>query len=566
MIVLKNEVKQLRKEVTLLRGGSGNEAKNEKLRVRWLGSAVTELQTEVAEVLRTRNASEELAERSRMRSELTLLRGDVAEVGRGIRSIGARITRIEATLGTIRVDIGTIKERSTQISRSCADVVSQMSAVQIEMKSCKCGAEIQHPTHYGSTGSFQHSNVIRNEIRKEHSNHHLRHSLLRSYSNRRIEERLMNLERKISIVSRKRELVEKRVIYENQDFFTKRLTDLESVQHSLSKQWFNVTREVTALSKLRESMVELFESVQTIEDKVDTNQPDIKREIARLDVNAARKAAELSLTREELGNLRRTVQALSVSASKLQEKSDQQQEMIANMNSSIVSLDLTQSLDTATNITHELEHVEDQYRLIVDALPGNCNDRDGLTLLAPGPGAPLLASCSKGWIVIARRIDGMVEFDRSWNDYAAGFGSPVNEFWVGNEALHRLTRDNCTRLRIDLVDIYGGHWSAEYEYFKVDSEEENYRLHVSGYSGNATDALSYQNNMAFSAKDRDLDISSTDCAANYHGGWWFSHCQHANLNGRYSLGLTWFQSPTNEWMAVASSEMSIQRKEECSII
>ncbi|XP_015523378.1 protein scabrous-like [Neodiprion lecontei] len=560
LIVLKNEVKQLRKEVTLLRGGSGNEAKNEKLRVRWLGSAVTELQAEVAEVLRTRNASEELAERSRMRSELTLLRGDVAEVGRGIRSLGVRITRIEATLGTMRVDIGTVKERSTQISRSCAEVVSQMSSVQIEMKSLKCRPEIS--MHYKDNPSLQHNNIY-NEIRRQHINHHTRHSLLRASSNRYIEERLMNLERKISMVSRKRGLVEKRVIYENQDYVTKRLTALETVQHSFSKQLFNISREVTAVSKVRESMVELFESVQAIEDKVDTNQPDMKREIARLDVNAARKAAELSLTREELGNLRRMVQALSVSASKLQEKSDQQQEMIGNINITLATLDLTQSLDTATNITHELEHVEDQYRLIVDALPGNCNDRDGLTLFAPGPGAPLLASCNKGWLVVARRIDGMVEFDRSWNDYAAGFGSPVNEFWVGNEALHRLTRDNCTRLRIDLVDIYGGHWRAEYESFRVDSDEANYKLHVSGYSGNATDALSYQNGMAFSAKDRDLDISSTDCAANYHGGWWFSHCQHANLNGRYSLGLTWFQSPTNEWMAVASSEMSIQRKQEC---
>lgn len=424
----------------------------------------------------------------------------------------------------------------------------------------KCGQDV--PPHYRNNPSLQHNNV-HNEIRREHVSHHLRHNVLRASSNRHLEERLMNLERKIAVVSRKRGLIEKRVIYENQDFLTKRLDTLETVQHGFSKQLFNVTREVTAMSKLRESMVELFESVQAIEDKVDTNQPDTKREIARLDVNAARKAAELSLTREELGNLRRTVQALSVSASKLQEKSDQQQDIIANINKTLTSLDMTRSLNKATNITHELEHVEDQYRLIVDALPGNCDDRDGLTLLAPGPGAPLLASCNKGWIVVARRVDGMVEFDRSWNDYAAGFGSPVNEFWVGNEALHRLTRDNCTRLRVDLLDIYGGYWRAEYESFRVDSEEDNYRLHVSGYSGNATDALSYQNKMAFSAKDRDLDISSTDCAANYHGGWWFSHCQHANLNGRYSLGLTWFQSPTNEWMAVASSEMSIQRKPEC---
>lgn len=116
-----------RKEVNALRGGSGNEAKNERLRVRWLGSAVTELQSEVAEVLRTRNASEELAERSRMRSELALLKGDVSEVGRSIRDLGGRITKIEAILGTIRLDIAATKERASLLSRSCADVSSQVS-------------------------------------------------------------------------------------------------------------------------------------------------------------------------------------------------------------------------------------------------------------------------------------------------------------------------------------------------------------------------------------------------------------------------------------------------------
>lgn len=122
----------LRKEVTSLRGGNGgggggNEAKNERLRVRWLGSAVTELKGEIAEVLRTRNASEELAERSRMKGELALLKGDVAAVGRGIRNLGGRIAKIEAVLGTIRVDIAAVKERFSLLFRTCADIASQVT-------------------------------------------------------------------------------------------------------------------------------------------------------------------------------------------------------------------------------------------------------------------------------------------------------------------------------------------------------------------------------------------------------------------------------------------------------
>ena len=112
--------------MNILQGGSSNEAKNERLRVRWLGTAVTELQTELAEVLRARNASEELAERSRMRSEIVLLRGDVAEVGRGIRDLGGRMTSLEASLGTVRMDIAAVKERVSQLSKTCADVSSQV--------------------------------------------------------------------------------------------------------------------------------------------------------------------------------------------------------------------------------------------------------------------------------------------------------------------------------------------------------------------------------------------------------------------------------------------------------
>lgn len=137
------------------------------------------------------------------------------------------------------------------------------------------------------------------------------------------------------------------------------------------------------------------------------------------------------------------------------------------------------------------------------------------------------------------------------------------EFWLGNEALHRLTSENCSSLRIDITDIYGKKWVATYEGVYIADAEDGYRIHVSGYSGNASDALEYQNNMQFSAVDSDRDISNTHCAQNYEGGWWFSHCQHANLNGRYNLGLTWFDGTRNEWIAVAFSEMKIRRRRNC---
>ncbi|XP_054012624.1 protein scabrous-like [Hylaeus anthracinus] len=598
LFVLKNEVKQLRKEVNAFRGGNGNEAKNERLRVRWLGSAVTELQGEVAEVLRTRNASEELAERSRMRGELALLKGDVAAVGRGVRNLGGRMAKIEAVLGTIRVDIVAVKERFGQLSRTCADIASQLSAVQVEVKSLGCelpsgdsGNSIVHRGEKNSEGEVASSSSTATEedskrFDTEHSSTSFRRRLSRrhGYSRRieehrmRTEERLKNLEHKVSLLAQRRVLLEKRLAYEKKEWpliLNKRMKSLEKSQAELSRRLSNVTEDAVSARTIGESFgLQLIDSLRVLGEAVEKNNSETKRELVRLGVNAARKGAELSLTREELSNLRRAVQALSVSASKLQERSDGQQEAIDRLNvtcSEDADRFPSSSSSDALKLELELEKLDDQYHLIVNSLPENCEDRstdqparDGLRLLEAGRSRkPMLVYCRDGWTVVARRRDGALDFDRTWKDYSLGFGSPVGEYWIGNELLHELTRDNCTRLRVDMLDIYGERWRAEYESFEIDSAATGYRLRVDGYAGNATDALSYQNGMAFSAKDRDMDASKSHCASNYHGGWWFSRCQHANLNGKYSLGLTWFRSDTNQWMSIASSEMSVRRNSNC---
>lgn len=133
------------------------------------------------------------------------------------------------------------------------------------------------------------------------------------------------------------------------------------------------------------------------------------------------------------------------------------------------------------------------------------------------------------------------------------------DFWLGNDAIHRLTADNATSLRVQMTDIYGNGWLADYRRFSVSNSDSGYRLNVAGYRGNATDALSFQNGHRFSTADRDHDNSTGNCAANYEGGWWYSRCQHANLNGKYSFGLTWFDIGRNQWIAVARSEMKIGR-------
>ena len=88
-------------------------------------------------------------------------------------------------------------------------------------------------------------------------------------------------------------------------------------------------------------------------------------------------------------------------------------------------------------------------------------------------------------------------------------------------------------LRIDLEDFNGNKAYAKYSTFNVGDASTKYKLLVSGYSGTAGDSMAYQNGHAFTTKDRDNDTWSKNCATTYKGGWWYSDCHHANLNGLY---------------------------------
>lgn len=54
-----------------------------------------------------------------------------------------------------------------------------------------------------------------------------------------------------------------------------------------------------------------------------------------------------------------------------------------------------------------------------------------------------------GWTIIQRRRSGLVPFYQDWKQYKQGFGSIRGDFWLGNEHIHRLTRQP-TRLRVEL--------------------------------------------------------------------------------------------------------------------
>ncbi|XP_038058750.1 ficolin-3-like [Patiria miniata] len=141
-----------------------------------------------------------------------------------------------------------------------------------------------------------------------------------------------------------------------------------------------------------------------------------------------------------------------------------------------------------------------------------------ITIYPPQYPNGLAVYCHLGLVVIQKRIDGSVNFTRSWAEYRSGFGDLTGEFWLGNEIVRQLTSEGTWQLQI----VVGG-----------------------GGGKSLTDVHSGQ---PFSTYDRDNDADgNANCAAQLKGGWWFKTCTGGvwnvdlvptNLNGEYSIPST----------------------------
>ena len=144
-----------------------------------------------------------------------------------------------------------------------------------------------------------------------------------------------------------------------------------------------------------------------------------------------------------------------------------------------------------------------------------------------------MRQCKWFFFKLQRRQDGSVDFFRGWQHYKDGFGDVSAEFWLGLTKIHAMTNRKLYRLRIDMRDWDDKWYYAEYSQFRIDTEENNYKLYVSGYQGDAGDSLAYHAGMPFSTMDRNNDANAGICATWCHGAWWYKDCFNSNLNGRY---------------------------------
>ncbi|KAH8376924.1 hypothetical protein KR093_002278, partial [Drosophila rubida] len=135
-----------------------------------------------------------------------------------------------------------------------------------------------------------------------------------------------------------------------------------------------------------------------------------------------------------------------------------------------------------------------------------------------------LTEAGPGWIVIQRRKDGSVNFNRTWSEYKEGFGDLDGEFFLGLEKLHLLTQSQPHELFISLMDFSNETRYVRYNNFVIGNEEEFYEMKELGtYSGTAGNSMAYHRHRKFSTTDRYNHTSGT-CAKTYSSGWWFHAC------------------------------------------
>ena len=146
-----------------------------------------------------------------------------------------------------------------------------------------------------------------------------------------------------------------------------------------------------------------------------------------------------------------------------------------------------------------------------------------------------------GWIVMQKRIDGSVDFYRTWDEYKNGFGDVNGEYWLGNENIYQYTNTHPTEMITEVAAFNGDQAATKIQNFKLTDKASKYifikgtcEVLKGGELGITCGAWDIGNGQKFSAFDEDNDSIINNCAILYGGGWWFNGCFDINLNGNYS--------------------------------
>ncbi|XP_017105352.2 fibrinogen C domain-containing protein 1-like [Drosophila bipectinata] len=138
-------------------------------------------------------------------------------------------------------------------------------------------------------------------------------------------------------------------------------------------------------------------------------------------------------------------------------------------------------------------------------------------------------------MVIQRRVDGSVDFTRSWNEYRDGLGNLTGELSIGLDKLHFITNSRQHELLIRLGIVNGSTDFVKYDDFMVCIKDTAYLLEsIGNHTGSAGDSLNkYHTNMIFLTFHGDTHLHKYNYAEKFGGGWRLPNCALSQLNRRF---------------------------------
>jgi len=600
-------------------------AENTHKTMRWIQSTMGELRNEMVELSRSVNVSQQLQKQQESASQLELVRSDVAALQVAAVDDAAQRTRLNQTVQQVTDELTRLDHHHQVANQHLQRIENDMTDMRLEMQLSRKALLDQSNTNIDADDQMEvKKNEQENRRERRSLGEDLarlaaeEEAPLSGHQRRHPKADVKHLNKMVKTLMAEQHDLQKQMVRLSSMRLTtesnvhKMERELESVVRRtkssascsedvqlLKAQSKRLTSSVEKLSvkvggvdQVQSSTLQLFEAMERLEERYDADIDVLQREVSKLEFNDAQLTSSVHTLHEDQSNVNDLVKGVKATVTILQERVHADQIRAALLTAKLAnntlhltnhslqtdanrwrmarmeqSLHTLQSQQTPQSLT--IDDVRRNYDHLVHDLPHDCRQvsNSGVNFIVPRHSDQALrVFCDQetsggGWTLIQRRSDGKEDFNRNWADYKSGFGDVKGEFWLGNDQLHGLTGDNTTMLRVDLWDIYGQYWWAEYDSFYVDDEQNGYGVQFHGYQGNASDAMaSYHQSMKFSTRDKDQDLSNTNCADSYQGGWWYSHCQHVNINGKYALGLTWYDSLENEWIALSSVEMKIRDK------
>ncbi|XP_078504057.1 angiopoietin-2 [Lissotriton helveticus] len=303
--------------------------------------------------------------------------------------------------------------------------------------------------------------------------------------------------------------------------------ELQLLEHSLStnKLEKQLSDQTNDISQLQDKNSFLEKKVLDLEDKHTVQIQSMKDEKDQLQLLVSRQNSVIE-------ELEKQLVSATVNNSFLQK---QQQDLMETVHNLLTMMTPPNSIKTSFLTKEE----QLSFRDCAQAYKSGLTTSGIYTLTLNNTTDNIKAFCDMetnggGWTIIQRRVDGSVDFHRTWKEYKMGFGDASGEYWLGNDLVSQLTNQQHYILKIQLKDWEGNEAYSLYDHFYLGQEAQNYRIHLKGYSGTAgkINSISQPGN-DFSTKDTDNDKCICKCSQMATGGWWFDACGPSNLNGMY---------------------------------